>query len=563
MQPANLVDGGFIQDDAEDWWPVDSSLATMIGMAQDMTGSDKTWWLDVVSLATGSTGTYEFHMGESTATRNQTFRFDGTTDTVTATDHADLDIADVLSLSAVVNFFTWPTGDTYVVNKSGAYGLGARTTGGVETLFGYSYGASVSDTLRPDGDDTIIAWVPTGCGAAHYTCIDETGGGDDATTWLNTAGVTGSEIYDLGAGAVPADASINSVTVYYRAQYTATSGTLTPSLCFNSCAQVQAGTPQALTNSWVTYNEAITRPGGGAWAVSDLAGLQVRIELSPGGASQQGLTQVYVLVSYDPYVEVTGTTDDAAADLEAGTAYTVLWTYNTGTNAELKINAVSKGTDTTVGNIQSNASNVIVGASINGYVDTVSINGSGTEYLAYDFEPDEVAETQQGDSGNSWVWTGTVEDVSAGGSDHDGTYSLTRDMADITTWTSNLRTKAVSVVSTAESTTDILGTTSVDPMGSQGESQFPFRDVFEGWTDHADLGITQLAAWYLMATSIGLCLAFAVWKATSNVVFAAIPWAGMYWLAWLVGSPIQLWLPLMASLVTVGLVFGGKQFSRA
>lgn len=564
MQPANLVAGLFIQDDAEDWWPVDSALTTMTGVAQGMTSDDQTWWLDVVSQADGSTASYGFHLGESTATRDQSFRFDGTTDIVTADDHADLDITDDLTLEAVMTMQTWPIGEV-VIRKGAAYALGMRVSGGNQ-VYGAIWGTAANETLRPNGDDTIIAWVPTGaCGAAHFTCIDEVSA-DNATTYLHTTGATGEEIYGLGATALITGYEINSVTVHYKALWIASSGTVTPNLCFNSCAQKQAGSPQVLDNSWTAYSEVITRPGGGPWAVTDLNGLQVSMENTPGGAASQGITQIYIVVNFTPYVEVATTADDNSDALVVDTEYTFKFTYDKdlgSDNLDLSVNGTSKDTDDLSSSIATNATAFTVGNALNGWISSVSVKSGATEYLRYDFEPDDLAETQQGDSGNSWTWEGTVEDVSAGGSDHDGTYSLTRDMTGITRWASTLQNKALVVTTVTESTLDVLGDTTVDPGGSMSESEFLFRDAVELFTQNADVGISELAAWYLLATALGLGATVGLFKAGVPIGIAAMPWAGMYWVAWGVGSPIELWLPIMTTLISIGLMFGMKHFQNA
>lgn len=55
---------------------------------------------------------------------------------------------------------------------------------------------------------------------------------------------------------------------------------------------------------------------------------------------------------------------------------------------------------------------------------------SPTWQLDWQFEPDQMAQTQEGTSGNSWNWLGTISDESA--NTNTGTYRFVRDMTDIT-----------------------------------------------------------------------------------------------------------------------------------
>ena len=191
--------------------------------------------------------------------------------------------------------------------------------------------------------------------------------------------------------------------------------------------------------------------------------------------------------------------------------------------------------------------------------ETWGLGGSANK-VAFDFEPDELVSTQVGNSGNSWVWTGTVEDVSTGGSDHDGVYSLTRDMSGITTWAYDLGAKDLPTPVPTPTVVNTMGQITLTPEATRAGTQFLFRDELEGVLEHADIGITALAAWFVFLTGLGLVVSAIVWLGTKNSILVALPLPVAYWIGYGLGTPIPLWLPLMFTLVAVGIAFGLKRF---
>lgn len=408
MNPSSLISGGFLQADAEDWRPVDGGEAALNGVAQGMASTSATWWIDVTQ-ADGNLSTYAFHMGNNTATRDQGFRFDGTTDTITTADHADLDITNNLTLSVTTTLVAWPSSGTFI-SKSGAYAVGAQLNGATEEFF---------------------------------------------------------------------------------------------------CT--------------------LTLAGAGA-------------------------------------ITLTADSDDNSDPLEAGTEYNVVCSMEAGPpndRPRLFVNGVLSDSELHTDNIVSNASTVILGASVNGYLAMARVGhtsiASPTWVLQYDFEPDDLVETQQGNSGNSWTWLGMVEDVSAGGSDHDGDYSLTRDMTGITRWTYDLVSKSVVVIPPPATGVDLLGVADVNPVATQVPINFLGREFLSDVLDNPNLGIAAVAAWFIILTAVGLGLAFVVWKGTKSGILTAIPLPAMYWLGFAAGTPIALWIPILMSLVAIGAALGLKQ----
>ena len=576
IQANNLVANAFIQADAEDLRPVNTSESALPTVAQEMASNSVTWWLDVDSVADGSVGTFQFYMGNTTATRDQMFRVDGTTDTVTAADHADLDILDDLTLTTTFNAIAWPNSDTYLVNKSGAYGIGLRISGGDETAFAIIHTTAVDQTREPNA--TVTDGIgQSGCadGSIHE-CLASS---DADTSYVWTSGGGSTAIVatdDLGS---ISDATINSVTLRHRSRSDGTVGThsVTPSICYNACAQVTAGVENSTTTSYADYDQVFAqRPGGGSWGAGDFDDLQIRLELNDtgGGGQQTRTTYTAIIINYTPYYSVSTTTDDASVNLVAGADYTLALTYDNdlGSNQlKLAINGTNKANATSTGNIVSNTSTLVAGSSFNGYLDATRVGtislASPTWVLQWDYEPDELTETQQGNSGNSWTWLGTngVEDVSSGGSDHDGSYSLTRDMTGVTRYTSGVDLTVTSVVSAVPTPPNILGGIYMTPVATFAVKNYPFHEfpATAAAAFESNNVTPQLTFWFLVVNFIGLAIGAGVFKLTGNGFLAVLPWIGSYWIAWQAGAQgFGFWLVLIATMLGLAVVPVMRRFNR-
>lgn len=156
------------------------------------------------------------------------------------------------------------------------------------------------ETLRPnDNGDYKELNLCIGCpDATHWECSDEASCDGDSS-FAGNSDVSGylSDAYHLAASAIPGGSIINSVTVYTCHNGTSGTGKYRPGL---RLAVVETlGTEIASTPSWLTHSEALARPGGGNWAVADLADLQViagcRNTTTP---SASNVSQIYIEVDW-------------------------------------------------------------------------------------------------------------------------------------------------------------------------------------------------------------------------------------------------------------------------
>ena len=730
-QSANLIAQGYMQADAED-----SRIATQAGselrhVAQGMTSDDVAWWVRVPSLADGSSITHVFHTGNSSATLDQEFLLDGSGDTITATDHADLDLTTRLYAQAEFNVQSWPTSETYLLRKQGAYEISLDDPGGVETIYGRVY-TSQTATLLPNatGDFENIA-NERGCASgSHWDCLQS----NDGST---------SQVREIDA--LPDNTLQDAVNV---GDFTPTGVTI---LDVDIVCDIAgpAGAWQVglrLSGTTGTLQDAaggggdcggvsnFARPGGGSWTASDLDSVQLVVEITEfkDTATSVAFNYAAIVVTYADSTEASVTTDETGTALVIDTEYTVILTTDSGPGSvDLTVlrSASSEGagpdgfdaTDFT-GTIYSSANNVVVGSGIDGIVDDVTVgtlgnetdnpsfehssstngwanvgggqgltidvsttetllgdqtlrffyasasgtgdhgrrqtvpvgagetwslsisynvtsisgaqlrmrvygtvcacnewgvvavsaptagwvtqtatittnagetglvwdlilrsNNVGDSVTAYidgatltqgagltawknrvdvvnwDFEPDEVAQTQEGNSGNSWTWLGTVEDISTGGSDHDGTYSLTRNMSGITRYFNGLQIKALQDVVVAEDVRNTLSTSGIDPTNTQTAAQFPFRAEFEVGLDQ--LPITSEAAWFILVSALGFAMAIWAWSRSVNELLGTVPLVALYWMGWTLGL-FGLYIVIIASIVCLAAAGGVRRWSQ-
>jgi hypothetical protein len=170
-----------------------------------------------------------------------------------------------------------------------------------------------AEILRPNGvgDYTNLRLYP-GTGEANWEDVDEVTPDEFAT--LVASSVSGSQekdAYALEATAIPAGSIINSVKVYFRILENAETAFYQPFLRLGSSETAGTEINPAGASVWATYNEALARPGGGSWAVSDLNSLQVVIGLK--SVTGDVCTQVYVEVDYTLIVALAGSSGGVAS----------------------------------------------------------------------------------------------------------------------------------------------------------------------------------------------------------------------------------------------------------
>lgn len=203
-------------------------------------------------------------------------------------------------------------------NNGSGDGFDVRTDGdgNIKAIIGAAGASSVNATILPDGAG-LSTLIPSVTGAAtHWDAVnDPVDTFDDNATYVSSTSSTYTiDYFTLTAPAYSGtDQIITAVKVYYRATESGDAGHAIPYLYFNGADIV--GGEQLIDSTWRTFSYAFTRPGGGAWQLSDFADLQAAVSIKSGvdGVNTIKLTQVYVELTYN-YVTATTSISKATAN---------------------------------------------------------------------------------------------------------------------------------------------------------------------------------------------------------------------------------------------------------
>ena len=157
-----------------------------------------------------------------------------------------------------------------------------------------------TEILRPDGNGNYTALTGT------YASWDDVSPDEDSTYVYLPDGVnaTRKDSSTLGSSGL-SDETISEVRVYFRVK----SHNATYQATFRPLVRLSGtdvnGSAVNQTTSYSTKNQALARPGGGDWAVSDLANLEVGLAITEGTLGGKypayyggRCTQIYVQITY-------------------------------------------------------------------------------------------------------------------------------------------------------------------------------------------------------------------------------------------------------------------------
>ena len=294
----NLVDAGYVNSNATD-------TRIKEGTAEhDYLITNQKTVLFIPSLAANQIRAYNLHMGYS-PTISQFGIIAGTGGYVTVSDDAALELG--------VNFEVEQSGwidTTSGSNKNLVYKEDAFRTyvsADNEITSAIAGGVSSSVTLRPNAAGDATELIPSGA-PTNWECVDDVEPDDD-TTYVSAQGVgPATDYYNLEDWANPPEgAVITSVVVHFRSRYNVYQAYHTPILRLS--AVDTGGGEVPLISTYISYSEAVARPGGGDWAVADINSLQVGAKLRSENASgyHAYCTQTYIVVNYTCDLAVTAT----------------------------------------------------------------------------------------------------------------------------------------------------------------------------------------------------------------------------------------------------------------
>lgn len=151
-----------------------------------------------------------------------------------------------------------------------------------------------TEVLRPNAAGTDSGWTPVGA-ATNWEAVDEASADDDTTYMSITDGFSVSQTENLQATALTTE-TVSSVDTWDRGKdvvssvdFLATGVKLGANTTIPDSTQLGTGYANV-------EQAALARPGGGAWAVSDLNSLEVVHSIS--GTGENRLTQTWVEVNW-------------------------------------------------------------------------------------------------------------------------------------------------------------------------------------------------------------------------------------------------------------------------
>ena len=156
----------------------------------------------------------------------------------------------------------------------------------------------MTEKLTVASSGTYTQWLALGTKVADVQEPD-----DDSTSYIYISTQTLRESYLLAASAIPVGSTINSIAV--SARITGRFGYDGGIRSFLRLNGSNSDGPQNLTTVWSTYLDVITRPGGGSWALSDLATLEIGV-LADTPFGFPACTTLFAIIDYTPPVATTG-----------------------------------------------------------------------------------------------------------------------------------------------------------------------------------------------------------------------------------------------------------------
>lgn len=198
--------------------------------------------------------------------------------------------------------------------------------------------------LLPDGDITK-QWTPLG---DHYSFVDDNvagdpvGNNDGDTTYIEaTAFSNGDDVMTLAASGLSSE-SINSIEVVMVLKASSSAYGAYPLLKLSGNETV--GTLFQPNTSYATNSQSLARPGGGSWAVADLADLQIGVRSGTlGKGAWVRCTQIYLKIDYGTSTPPAPTTPycDGQTNPTMASEYPAFTAVNAGsanaTKAEIEV----------------------------------------------------------------------------------------------------------------------------------------------------------------------------------------------------------------------------------
>ncbi len=182
-------------------------------------------------------------------------------------------------------------------------------------------GASSTSPDYPTSTGDFSDWFATGA-TKDYTALADT----KDTTYIDTASTTLSDtmnVPSVSTSVVPSNAAVNSVTLYVRAEGTASSATMNLIVAKDSTHTVAGPTVSLVNGTYNLYAYTFTTTGDGkAWTQAEVASWTNSFGVRTTGGSLPRVAQMYVMVNYSvPVVTSTSSPTLAPSAVSSGGAW--------------------------------------------------------------------------------------------------------------------------------------------------------------------------------------------------------------------------------------------------
>ena len=268
-------------------------------------------------------------------------------------------------------------------------------------------------------------------------------------------------------------------------------------------------------------------------------------------ASAYELTISDEQVSATIYIGSTPTT--VSATISEDVEVDIRATYD-GATLALLLDGSTAASDSVAGAIDTNANDVSVNT-ISGTLGNIAIASGGVDALDLDFEPANITQTQEGSVGNDWNWLGTITDQSGEG--NDGTYTLVRDMSEVTVTKGAIEPLFDTSASALRfEVGDVFGDIPVPDIQDLDTANLPFASLMQTTATSMDLRLQAL--YILMWGGISLLLGIVASRLLRE------DWVGVILFdIFLIGGALSGMYNLGIALLVVALIFGVKLWQRA
>jgi len=551
MNADNLVTAGFLQADGDDIQGSTSSGTELEAITQGMTSDNVTWWLEVDSLADNASAQYYYHVGDPDSGAIDQYLVLDSGDSVEVAYNYSLSITDELTVEATVDVASAPSSAEYLIYKPNSYALEVGATNWQATL------PSAQDVQN--GENAVRAlhgvnWESqTFTTTAAYTIT----GVNFKAKRTGTPGTITASVRATSAG-LPTGADLASCTWDGDDMTTATAG------AWYGC---EFATTTALSNATVYALVIRATAGDGSnsidWRYYSGAGYangQRAYSSNSGSSWTADATDDY---SFHTFIEYTAT--------HAHTGELATWTTVKMTYASSTLKLYTGGTErasTAVGSYTAWQGQLPVEQTAVAHYRRARIAdtdiSSPTWVLDLQYEPNQVEETDKGDAGDSWGWEGTIADQSA--SSNDATYSITRDMSDISVQVGALELKTLATdIQATPAPAGVIGDPGVHGGSAHDSNTWMFRNFFDAAEGDANMNMSTDAFWWIwvmvgtMAAGMAtMVLTHRLVDGSGSLLLTGVVMFGVLLICWRM-TPLDLWIALICGVTClVGLPTIGR-----